>query len=356
MLLIGIGLARAASAQETPPGSTPTTNDTPSIRVGATIFANYTYQTEPKIVDGEGHSVNRSAFDITRAYINVTGSISHIVAFRITPDVARETNAASSNSGSLELRIKYAYLQVNLDDWMPKDSYARFGIQQTPYLDYTEGIYRYRFQGTMFVERANYLSSADAGASFHWSLPSNYGDVHVGVFNGENFNRLEINDQKAFMFRASVRPFTRMAPILRGLRATVFYDGDNYVESADRTRTIGQVTFEHAHAVAGFEYLRAKDRMTAARAVTESHGYSIWLTPRFAAGWEGLVRYDHLTPNTIAALDSQKRNRTIVGVAYWFPHQGNVSTALMLDYDAESFKNLSGLPTKSVAVHALVNF
>jgi hypothetical protein len=351
VLLVVIGFARSASGQPTPAGSRQP-DDTPSIRIGALIFANYTYQTEPRVVDADGNEVNRNAFDITRAYINVTGNISHIVAFRITPDVFRETNPASSGSGSLQFRIKYAYLQANLGDWMTEGSYARFGIQQTPYLDYTEGIYRYRFQGTTFVERTNYFASADAGVSFQWNFPANYGDVHVGVFNGENANKAEVNDQKAIMFRASVRPFAAMAPTLRGLRAAVFYDGDN----ADRTRAIGQVTFEHLHAVVGFEYLSAKDATTAARTPTESSGYSIWLTPRLAAGWEALLRRDHLTPNTIAALDSQKQNRTIAGVAYWFPHQGHVSTALMLDYDAESFKNISTTPTKTVAVHALVNF
>src|SRR5438876_11991714 len=92
LLLVGIGLARAASAQSVPAGAMPTTGDTPSIRVGAMIFANYIYQTEPQVIDTGGNLVNYNAFDITRAYINVTGNLSHIVAFRITPDVRRETS------------------------------------------------------------------------------------------------------------------------------------------------------------------------------------------------------------------------------------------------------------------------
>jgi len=356
VLLVGIGLARSASAQGAAPGSTPTTADTPSIRVGVMIFANYGYQTEPQVIDTSGNLASYNAFDITRAYINVTGNISHIVAFRITPDVSRETNPASSLSGSLTFRIKYAYLQTNFDDWMTKGSFARFGIQQTPYLDYTEGIYRYRFQGTTFVERTNYFASADAGVSFRWSLPSDFGDIHVGVFNGENYNKAEVNDQKAFSIRATVRPFASMAPIARGLRTTFFYDGDNYLKNAERMRAIGQLTFEHQYAVVGFEYLSAKDRKTASSAVVESDGYSVWLTPRSTIGWEGLLRYDHLTPNRSLALESHKQNRTIVGVAYWFPHQSNVSAAVMLDYDAERLKNISSVPNRTVAVHALVSF
>jgi hypothetical protein len=33
---------------------------------------------------------------VTRAYININGNLSHIVAFRITPDITRETNTASA--------------------------------------------------------------------------------------------------------------------------------------------------------------------------------------------------------------------------------------------------------------------
>ena len=106
----------------------------------------------------------------------------------------------SVSSDSLVFRIKYAYAQFNLDDWMTRGSWARLGIQQTPWVDFEEGIYRYRFQGTVFAERIplpTTMTSSDAGASFHYNFPSNYGDVHVGVYNGENYQRVEVNDQKA---------------------------------------------------------------------------------------------------------------------------------------------------------------
>jgi len=359
------------SAQVTPAAGFTPPDDTPSIRVGATIFTNYTYQTDPKITDADGNSVHRSGFDVARAYINVTGNISHIVAFRITPDIARETNPASSLSGSLEFRVKYAFLQTNFDDWMTRGSWARFGIQQTPYVDFAEGIYRYRFQGTMFVERAGYMSSSDAGASFHYNLASNYGDVHVGLYNGENYNRAEVNDQKAIMIRATARPFARKAPVLRGLRGSFFFTGDNYVKRGDRKRTVGTVTYEHTYATAGFEYIHAHDERSAlpGNPNVTGRGYSIWVTPKEKHGWEGLIRYDHLTPDTSTALaplstagnlttplDSQQQNRVIVGVSYWFPHQGTVSSALLLDYDGQIFKHLTAAPTKSVAVHGLINF
>ena len=63
------------------------------------------------------------------------------------------------------------------------------GMQQTPWVDFMESVYRYRFQGTIFEDREGFLSSSDVGASFHYNLPGNYGDVHGGVYNGETYAR-----------------------------------------------------------------------------------------------------------------------------------------------------------------------
>ena len=250
--------------------------------------------------------------------------------------------------------IKYAFAQFNLDDWMWKGSWARFGIQQTPLLDYEEGIYRYRFQGTTFTEREGFYNSADAGASFRLNFPNNYGEVHVGIYNGEGYATTDPNDQKAVEIRGTVRPFSTGTPILRGLRVTGFYFGDNYIKDAERTRAVGQITFEHPYINAGFDYIDAHDQTSIKNPNVEASGWSYWLTPRTPIGFEALIRYDHLKPNT--SLDNQNRTRTILGIAYWFPHQGNVSTALMVDYDGQTFHNISTPSQKKIAVHGLVNF
>src|SRR5436189_4768107 len=202
-LLATLGLARAASAQITPAAGYTPPDDTPSIRVGATIYTDFTYQPSPQTTDADGNVINPGSFNVSRSYINITGNVSHIVAFRITPDVVRESGLVSLGAGSsvsndsLVFRLKYAFAQFNLDDWMTKGSWARFGIQQTPLLDYEENIYRYRFQGTTFTEREGYYNSSDAGASFHYNFPSNYGEFHGGVYNGDGYTKTDPNDEKA---------------------------------------------------------------------------------------------------------------------------------------------------------------
>jgi hypothetical protein len=367
-----------AAAGYTPP------DDTPSIKVGATIFADYTYNQDPTSKDADGNVIHADAFQLTRSYINITGNISHLVAFRITPDITRQSGLLTLGAGSsvatdsLVFRIKYAYAQFNLDDWMTRGSWTRIGIQQTPWVDFEEGIYRYRFQGTVFAERIPLLTtmtSADAGVSFHYNLPSNYGDFHVGVYNGENYQRVEVNDQKGLEFRGTLRPFASSLPILRGLRAHLVYYDDHYAGDDERKRVMGNVTFEHAYLNAGFDYLSAKDQTLKTATDVSSNGYSVWATPRApradGSSWEGLLRYDHFIPNTstttlapastspapgVTVLNDQQQNRTIVGVAYWFPHQGNVSTAILLDYDGQSFKNITTAPVHAITLHGLINF
>ena len=357
LLAAAVSPALPCSAQVTPAGGYTPPDDTPTIKVGTTLFADYTALLTPKIKDTDGNEVKSSAFNVGRAYINVTGNISHNIAFRITPDIVRESGTGSSLNGSYTVRLKYAYAQFNLDDWLNKGrtgTWVRLGAQQTPWVDFMETVYRYRFQGTVFEDREGFLSSSDVGASFHYNLPGNYGDVHAGLYNGETYARPEVNDQKAFMVRGTFRPL-RMHPVLRGLRVTGFYDKDAYVRNANRNRGIVALTFEHKYLNAAFDYIAARDLTSVTKTNVKAHGYSVWATPRATNGWEGLLRYDHLEPNKDV---TGTRNRSLAGIAYWFPHQGTVSTALLLDFEQVKFSDFApAQPTQNrLGLHALVNF
>lgn len=369
MLVTGAGTARA---QVTPAEGYAPPDDTPTVKVGGTIFTDYTYQLLPTGTDADGNLDHPNAFNVSRAYINVTGNISHWVSFRITPDVVRVGTITGSDgkpvslpglSGTLTYRLKYAYGQINLDDlantpfgkveqW--KGSWIRFGMQQTPVVDFEETIYRYRFQGTVFVDREGFLTSSDLGGSAHLVFPENYGDLHVGVYNGEGYTQPEANDQKAFQARLTLRPAPTV-PILKGLRLTGFYDGDHYVENAKKERFVGQLTFEHPYINFGADYLKAKDQTLSANPIVDAEGYSVWATPRTPIGIEALIRFDYLKPNTNTLA---RKDRMIGGVAYWFPVQKGVSAALLLDYEQVRYRNFAPAKPKEerYAVHTLFNF
>jgi len=87
-------------AQVTPAAGYTPPDDTPSIKIGITFYSDFTYQQSPEIADTDGNVVNPSGFNVSRSYINVTGNLNHIVAFRITPDVTRESGLVTLAPGS----------------------------------------------------------------------------------------------------------------------------------------------------------------------------------------------------------------------------------------------------------------
>ena len=307
ILIVFLAAATAFAGDET----------TVTVKVGGTIFGDYSY-TE--------NDVRPSSFQITRAYLNVTGTVTPLISFRITPDIARENGSNSSQT----FRLKYAYGQVNLDPWTTKGSWVRIGMQQTPYLDYVEQVYRYRFQGTNFSEREGFLASSDNGVSMRYAFPNERGDVHAGYYNGEGYTKGETNDDKALQVRASYRP-------LKSLRLTAFTVLDHAGTDKPRERYIASALFEHVRGNAGVEFLSARDQ-------TDSSGWSVWATPKLGKGFEALLRYDSLRPDAAAT-----RTRDILGIAYWMRGPKGTTAAVLVDRDH------AGVDTK-YGVHMVLAF
>src|ERR1700687_2917773 len=213
--------ASAATAQVTQAAGYTPPDDTPKVNVGVTIFAEYTYQDILTVTDVGGTVIQQNSFNLTRTYINITGSFSHWFSFRVTPDIKAENGTGTSLTGNQTIRLKYGYGQVNFDDFAPKGSWFRFGLQQTPWIDYLEGVYRYRFQGTIFADAEGFLTSSDYGASTRVAFPQNYGDIHVGFYNGDGYQSQNdvngVNNEKAFQGRLSIRPAPAV-PVAKGLR------------------------------------------------------------------------------------------------------------------------------------------
>ncbi len=321
------------------PAEPPKPREEAFVKVGVTIFADYIYQDAPQITDTDKNAVNLSSFEIRRAYINVTGNISDWVSYRITPDVGARlaTTAASTNlDGSALFRLKYAFGQVNFDKVATHGTWVRIGQQQTPFFDFADGIYRYRFQGTIFEEREGYLSSSDVGISGRFVFPRDYGEVHVGYYNGDTYTKAETNDQKAFQIRGTLRPFPK-SDTFKGLRLTAFYDHDSPIRNGARGRFIAMGTFEHKYLNLGLDYLEARDQSSPAKARVKSSGWTVWATPRTLAGFEAIVRYDHLKPNT--SVDAVK-SRILGGLSYWLKVKSPLAAAVLVDYEKVNYDTL----------------
>ena len=123
----------------------------PTVSVTGVVYTQFLYQLKKDSVT-DSHLNN---FDVTRAYINVLGSLPAGVKGRVTADIFRTTD------GSLTYRLKYAYAT-----YTPDSSHItfKFGQMQTPWVDWEEALWDYRMQGTVALDRNKYLSSSDFGA------------------------------------------------------------------------------------------------------------------------------------------------------------------------------------------------
>ena len=309
--LVALSVSTAfAQAQQPPPppppaAPAPAPPQYPIVRVG--VLSYLQYDAELKNRD------DYNTFDVTRAYLNVNGQLSDNIRFRLTPDIRRVND--SSLAGSLLVRIKYAFAQF--DNITPR-AWIRFGLHQTPWLDFEESIDRYRVQGQMFTERDGLIpGSADFGVSYFTPLPKGYGEVHGGVYNGEGFGSAEINRGKSLQGRLTVRPLPN-ASIAKGFRVSAFYNAGWY--APDRPRRLGIVmgSFEHNNLVATLQGVRATENpltLVTPRDIDRS-GWSVFVEPRQGvAGLAGIFRYDSFDPDDSLVVNEQ--NRLIVGGAYW---------------------------------------
>jgi hypothetical protein len=357
-LAVALGSAAPAIAQTPTPAPTaaPPAAAHSSIKVDGALFADVSYIHTPKIQDATGRSVSLSQFAISRAYMTIAATLAPRISARITADVTRETSPTSALNGTFVFRIKYAFMNIDLDHLGPR-AWVRFGIQHTPYIDAVESVYRYRFQGTLFTERDAGMSGADAGVTMHVDLPHGYGDAHGGLFNGEGYRNAETNNQKSLQGRLTIHPFPTQA-LMKGLSVQLFGNADHYVHDAPRQRVLISSYFQHPHFNAGFDVLRAIDQPLPDARRVEGHGFQFYVTPFFRQkghGPEALLRFDRFQIDLASAA---VRHRLIVGAAYWFPREGTDYAAIMIDFEQLTTVNAVPAfePQRRLAIHGVVHF
>lgn len=324
-IFVALFAAQSVMAQSRQaPASPPPEPNYPVVRVGVVSFLQYDAELENRD--------DFNVFDVTRAYLNINGQLSRNVRFRVTPDIRRVTDG--SLAGSLTLRLKYGF--VELANLTPR-SWLRFGLHQTPWLDFEESINRYRVQGTMFAEREALIpGSGDFGVGYFMPLPGGFGEVQAGLYNGEGFAQTDANKYKSVQGRLTVRPFPN-AGVATGLRLSGFYNWGWY--GANRPRRLGilMASFEHRNVVATIQGLTATENPALLPRDTDRKGTSAFLEVREGpAGWAGLVRFDAFDPDD--ALVGNRQQRIIAGGAYWWTWPaariGLVGTNEQVHYDA----------------------
>lgn len=220
-----------------------------SVRVSGLIYGSWTADLGPG-ADG----ANR--FEVNRAYVTLSGALSERVSARITTDAIRE------DGEELEVRLKYAFMT-----YRPERSAVavRFGLTQTPYVEFEEGVWGYRMQGSIPADRLRYLSSADLGvaADGRWGAGEAV-QATVGVYNGEGWTRGEADSGKDLMARMTVRlARTDDASAFGGLRVTAYGGIGSPPGGGVRQRALGMVSWRTRALTLAGQYVVTRDRLDA---------------------------------------------------------------------------------------------
>ena len=253
-------------------------------------------------------ATNGNAFAVTRAYINVVGNLGGGLVTRITPDLFAESG------GSFALRLKYAYAAYTPGS-IPLT--FKLGIIQTPWLDWAEGIWVYRMQGTMSVERNGYITSADLGFGVDGAWGAQRVNMQVGVYNGEGYSGGVGDANKDVMGRVSVRLLSTDVQSGRGgLRLTGYGQYGKPTGGGVRARVIGMLSYQSSRLTVGAEGALTRDSSSATPSPllegSVLSGFGIYKIPGTMAAL--VARVDLADPDRDTADDRQ--TRFIGGVSY----------------------------------------
>lgn len=336
--LVAAGAAAPLAAQTTSPSP---------ITVGGVVYAQWAAQMDSLIPANN--------FDITRAYINVIGRFNGGIMTRITADVYHDADATAG--GSLLYRLKYAYAA-----WTPTGSpfTFRFGLTQTPWVDYEETLWDYRMEGTTPFDRAGYMSSSDFGLAVDGNFNHDAFNFQAMASNGENYNHTPGDQNKDFAARASFRLLaTDDGSRAGGLRITGYVQSGTPTGGGQRQRYIGLVSYRSKMLTLAAEYGATKDSATtSANSLKKGSVLSAFGVLHFGASPLAIIgRLDLVDPNTCSnfvantdcPLSANYDKRTIIigGLSY----QLSPNVRLLADIDATSYQTpASGAAPKSMSL------
>jgi hypothetical protein len=289
---------------------------------------------------------NANNFDVTRAYITVIDKMADGVTARITADV--DGRKAATNQ--LTYRLKYAYVAWQPDGKGPLT--YKMGLIHTPWIDWEESLWDYRFQGTTPFERAGYLSSADFGAGVDGNWNYDQVNMQVGVYDGENYNNAPGDQNKDFEGRVSWRlAKTDMAGRSGGLRLSAFADLGVATGGGTRQRLIGQLAYKSKTVTLAAEVGFMQDSINASHPKQKGQvlaAYGVYNFPK--SKFAVIGRLDSFDPNTdstamvtggalamnnTANVAANKETRFITGLSYTV----NANFRFLADVDLNSLEN-----------------
>jgi len=246
-----------------------TTDYLKGLDVGITVYADFTgasgtsFTGDPtKGVSNATANNNKglaSGFHFTRTYLNVRKFFESGDHIRLTLDQAVNNvggNSCANGSGTTagnctevapfglsgwggtgrnNTFVKYVYY----DHLFVPGMQLRFGMHQTPWIEYEEHRWTYRWLSETMVDQQNLQTSSDFGVSLLGKVLDNRLEYHVAFQEGEGYQNTPDGRGYAMLGRVSVEPFD-------GIILSAFYHNErerNGLEGFNPQRLLGNIEF-----------------------------------------------------------------------------------------------------------------
>jgi hypothetical protein len=335
-------------------------NPLAGVSLSTLAYFDYSAGQSPRPGDAEA---DYNDFRLTRGYLTFKKQANPWLSARVTLDITQDS------SGDYKRREKYLYAELQPRDLgFFTNMKAEIGLGHMPWLDFEEHINPYRCQGTMAAERAGVFNSADLGASLRGCLggklenakaktgnknyDGRYGSWHVGLYNGGGYHAAEINENKTFEGRLTIRPLADALPGLQFSYLGVFGKG-NTVEAPDYIVNLGMLTYEYPGltftAQAFTTEGNAKGSWVIAGKAVQTLGYSTFANvqiPGTEGRWSLFGRYDHFDADKDDIIADKTAYDMVLGGVSYDIYQGNLIMLVFetTDYQANS-QGKGQLPT-----------
>ena len=276
---------------------------------------------------------NTQDFEIRRGYFQLKAYLLDDPKsyYRVTMDLTREGATTATTNGSMVVRAKYAYL--NLNEVLPATSFE-IGLAHRPWHDYEEhNSWMYRSISEILIENhnsAHLSSSADFGVMA--KTRTKFLDADIGVFNGEGYHGAQVSNGMSLEWRFTGHLLgTHGHPEKNTYLDASFFGQLNQKHSLNATtNNYDDLHFYGLHTVynqpaflASVQYVTSTDTSTNSSTTGKTSagsgkGYTGNLEGRIGNEhqYKAFVRYDKWTPKVVSGATEYARITEIAGVAW----------------------------------------
>lgn len=282
---------------------------------------------------------NRSVFEIERAYLGYSYTMSPVFSAMVLLDIG------SPEDESVYAIVKrYAYFKNAYVRYAANNIDVRFGIVGMNHFKVQEGFWGYRYIEDSFAGRYKFGKSADLGVLASYKI-SSWAAIDAAIVNGEGYSQLQTDNM--FEYTAGI---TLNAP---GRLTWRFFM--NYGPSATKTKMVyaaflGYKPFERLSIAAeynllhNYKYLENRNQS----------GYSFYSTYALKNNWKIFARYDLLESNIlentstpwnlakdgsslIAGVEKKLHSNLKVSLNYrdWYPSAANLDNEAYVYFNVE---------------------